>query len=265
MGVHRVPLGRPGDVVLRGRCGPGRRRRDLVLEDQHVARDAALSRRLPDDRGGVEAGLRPGVGVVVDHHRDRMWRAASGRTSRPVSGAGTSTASGRASAAGRAWRRSGARRWRRTRRRALFRRWRDERGSRDGRGRRSRSSEPARGDGCDRDADDDCRADRRGQRRATDAARGLRHAMRGRAAIGRWTVQGRSLQHRREPRARPAEDSGSADGTTRASRLRSSGGSRGLGYTRPTSLGPRGDCPPWRRGLGRRPVAQPEQERHQTP
>jgi hypothetical protein len=70
--VDRVPLGGPVDVVLAGAPDRPDRARDRVLEDEHVARDAALGRCLPDDRRGVEAGLRPGVLVVVDHDRDRV-------------------------------------------------------------------------------------------------------------------------------------------------------------------------------------------------
>ena len=72
VGVHGLPLGRPRDVVLARAAHRPDRRRHAVLEHQHVARDAALGRGLPDDRGVVEAALRPGVAVVVDHHRDRV-------------------------------------------------------------------------------------------------------------------------------------------------------------------------------------------------
>ena len=42
------------------------------LEQRHVARDAALGGRLPHDVGRRQAGLRPGVELVVDHHRDHV-------------------------------------------------------------------------------------------------------------------------------------------------------------------------------------------------
>ena len=79
VGVDRAPLGRPRDVVVARAADRTDVGRDVLLEDHHVARDAALGRRLPDDRCRVEPGLRPGRAQVVDHHRDRVLGGDRGR------------------------------------------------------------------------------------------------------------------------------------------------------------------------------------------
>ena len=67
-----------------GTDGPDERRA-LALEDGDEARDAALDGFVEDDVGLVEARLGPGVGVVVDLHRqggtlrDRTARAGGAR------------------------------------------------------------------------------------------------------------------------------------------------------------------------------------------
>ena len=72
MGVGCQPLGGPGDEVVARAPNGTDVSRDLLLEDEHVARDAALGRRLPHDGRGPEARLRPGRPQVIDHHRDRV-------------------------------------------------------------------------------------------------------------------------------------------------------------------------------------------------
>ena len=70
--VHRLPLGRPRDVVVARAADGADGRRHLVLEDHHVARDAALGRGCHT----TAAPLKPDCGragpMVVDHHRDRV-------------------------------------------------------------------------------------------------------------------------------------------------------------------------------------------------
>ena len=74
MDVDRPPLGGPGDVVVARAADRPDVLGQVVLEDRHVARDAALGRCLPDDRRRGEPGLRPG--------------RAGGRRSSPRSGGG---------------------------------------------------------------------------------------------------------------------------------------------------------------------------------
>ena len=77
--VDRVPFGGPGDEVVPGAADRAHVGRHLVLEDHHVARDAALRGCLPDDRCRVEAGLGPRCRRVVDHQRDRVLGGDPGR------------------------------------------------------------------------------------------------------------------------------------------------------------------------------------------
>ena len=103
VGVDGLPLGGPGDVVVARAADRADVAGQVVLEDRHVARDAALGRRLPDDRrpttGRTAAGPARRSSIITAIG----WRAAiAGATSRPVSGAGTGAGVGRRSASGSA-------------------------------------------------------------------------------------------------------------------------------------------------------------------
>ena len=64
---QRLVLGGPVDVVGAGASDRPDVGRGALLEDHHVSVLTAVGRGLVDDRGGREAGLRPGHDVVVDH------------------------------------------------------------------------------------------------------------------------------------------------------------------------------------------------------
>src|SRR3990172_12602203 len=70
--VEGAPLGGPVDVLRASAADGTNVPRDLLLEQEHVTRDAALGGGLPDDRGTREARLGAGCGGGVAPHTHHL-------------------------------------------------------------------------------------------------------------------------------------------------------------------------------------------------